>query len=391
MRCEDLYRNADIAPHQLKLADMSAVPSSPLDKHLIASAELLRERLQYHREAAPCSLDEHVQRKRSELASDLVGKRVIYFDTNVWKCLSDFLRGKLTLTPAMKTFCELASSGRVLSTCAFPIGLSTLFELQSMNDPQTQSTLVQLVDHYSRNVCLLPHTDVIQDELKRFMLSPKLQPPVPLPHFCRAVELLGVPQATFPPGLLPGNEESVWRKAVYDLAAGLPISVQLEMAREPEVEPWDNQAGIADMNNGKQAHQQSIKTYPDAVFVELAGSLTFCLPERPLIGKFTQPKHWALTAMMHWHDQPMSKHLTTARVMAHLHAVMRFHGNRVFKRGDVADFATAASAIPVCDALFTDERLVNIAQDHHSGISQFSTCQLVHGFDQFTAYLQSHV
>lgn len=41
-----------MSPHQLKLADMYAVPPSPLDKHLIASAELLRERLQYHREAA---------------------------------------------------------------------------------------------------------------------------------------------------------------------------------------------------------------------------------------------------------------------------------------------------------------------------------------------------
>lgn len=366
------------------------MPPSPLDKHVNASSELLRERLQHHREAAPCSFDDHVQQKRCELAHHLEGKRVIYFDTNVWKCLSDFLRGKPNLTPAMKAFCELASSERVLSTCAFPIGLSTLFELQSMNDPETQSTLLQLVDRYSRNVCLLPHTDVIQDELKRFMRSPALQPPLPLAHFCRAVELLGVPRATFPPGLLPGNEEAAWRKAVYDLAAGLPVSVQLEMAQGPGVEPWDNQAGIADMNDGKQAHQQSIKTYPDAVFVELAGSLAFCLPERPLIGKFTQPKHWALEAMMHWHEQPMSKHLATARVMAHLHAVMRFHGNRVFKRGDVADFATAASAIPVCHALFTDERLVNIARDHHSGISQFSTCQLVHGFDQFTAYLQSH-
>lgn len=370
---------------------MSVVPPSPIDKHLIASVELLRERLQHHREAAPCSLDDHVQQKRSELARDLVGKRVIYFDTNVWKCLSDFLRGKSTLTPAMKTFCELASSERVLSNCAFPVGLSTLFELQSMKDPDTQSTLVQLVDQYSRNVCLLPHTDVIRDELKCFMRLATLQPSGPLPHFCRAAELLGVPQATCPSGFLPGNEELAWRKAVYDLSASLPISVQLEMAQRPAVKAWDNRAGIADMNDGKQAHQESIKTYPDAVLVELAGSLSLCLPERPLIRQFTQPKYWALTAMMHWHEQPMSKHLITARVMAHLHAVIRFHGNRMFKKGDVADFAIAASAIPVCHALFTDERLVNIAQDHYSGISQFSTCQLVHGFDQFTAYLRSSV
>lgn len=370
---------------------MSFAQSSPLDRHLIASAEQLRERLQHHREKAPCSLDNHVQQKRRELALELKSKRVIYFDTNVWKCLSDFQRGKSKLTPAMKRFCEIASSERVLSTCAFPIGLSTLFELQSMNDSHTQSTLVQLVDRYSRNVCLLPHTDVIQDELKLFMRSPTLQPPVPLPHFCRAVELLGVPQATFSTAFLPGIEEAVWRKAVYDLAADLPISVQLEMAQGTGIKPWDNQAGIAVMNDGKQAHQQSIKTYSDAFIAELAGILNIFLPERPLNGHLSQPKYWALMAMMHWHEQPMSKHLSTARVMAHLHAVIRFHPNRVFKRGDVADFATAASAIPVCNALFTDERLVNIAQDHHSGISQFSTCQLVHGFDQFTAYLRSQI
>lgn len=79
MRCEDINRNAGIAQHQLKLADMSAVPPSPLDKHLIASAELLRERLWQHTEAARCSLDDHVQRKRSELACDLVGNHRVSF------------------------------------------------------------------------------------------------------------------------------------------------------------------------------------------------------------------------------------------------------------------------------------------------------------------------
>ncbi|MGN8084119.1 hypothetical protein [Variovorax sp. 22077] len=350
----------------------------------------MHERVRHHRATSPCSFDEYVAQQRREIARGLAAKHVVYFDTNVWKCLSDFLRGKGNLTPAMKAFCELASSEHVLSACAFPIGLSTLFELQSMSDPLTRSTLVELVDRYSRNVCLLSHIDIVRDELAIFMRTPSLPAQEPPSRFCRAGELLITPRATFPPGILPSEEERVWRKAIYDLIAALPVSSQLEMAQGSGIKPWDNMAGIAAMNDGKRAHQQRIKTYPDAVYVELAGSLSLYLPERPLIGGFTQPNHWAIQAMLHWHEHPDSKHLVTARVIAHLHAVMRFHGMRVFKRGDVADFATAASAVPVCHALFTDERLVRIAYDHHSDIPKFAACELVHGFDQFTAHLQAH-
>ena len=91
---------------------------------------------------------------------------------------------------------------------------------------------------------------------------------------------------------------------------------------------------------------------------------------------------------MHWHEHPASRHMATARIQANLHAVLRFTENRPFKKGDIADFATAAVAIPVCDALFTDKRLVQILQDPRAKIQEYCDCRLVHGFDRFTAYLR---
>ena len=370
---------------------MSEAQPSPFDRHIAASIELMSARLMFHRSAPSMSYEDYVGAQRAALAESLSGKHIIYLDTNAWKCLSDFVLGKQSLTAAMKAFCEAITCDAIQQRCVFPMGISTLFELESMNDPDTQKILTHLVDQYARNICLFTQFEVVPEEFHHFAND---RAPLTLPHgqrFCRSVELFTFFRPTAPKDLGPADLETVYLKAIYDVLTALPLSSQLEMARSSGQSPWDNNAGIESMNEGKKAHQARIVNFIDGLYVELAGVLQLAVPERPRIAGWTQPNHWSLEALTHWKDHPQSQQLITARIMANLHAVMRFTENRVFKKGDIADFATAATALPVCHALFTDQRLVRIAQDKNSEIPKFNSCELVYGFDRFAEYLRTKV
>lgn len=361
-----------------------------LDKFMGSSTRVLDERYNFHLAAPSCSFKDYVESMRAEIDQEIASKHVVYLDTNAWKCISDFIREKSTLTPQMRSFAQVATSERVRASCVFPIGLSTLFELQSMNDPLTISSLVQIIDNYSQNVCIQSHFDIIQRELELFLASPSIQPARSVRSFCRPMELFGIPKLEFPVAVFSPDHESALQKAMYDVTIGLPVSAHLEMAYADKLDPWDNMAGVNGMNFGKAQHQDRIKSLADGVYVELAGIFSSFLPNEPRIGNFTQPNYYAIEAMLHWKENPSSCHLATARVLSNLHAVMRHTKNRIFKSGDIADFFTAAVALPVCSALFTDHRLVNIVKEGSLETDQFCRCDLVSGFDQFTQYLERH-
>lgn len=360
--------------------------ANPFDKYLTPSEKTLDERLNFHLASPDGTFKDYVESKRLEITEQIASKHVIYLDTNAWKCISDFVRGKPTLTDEMLDFAQTATNEHVRANCVFPIGLSTLFELQAMNDPLTVSSLVEIVDRYSHNVCIQSHQDIITREVELFTSSTRPQI-FKTSTFCRPVEVLGIPVLDFNRQVLPENEANAFRKAAYDVLISLPVSVHIEMARDLQMAPWDNYEGVDEMNTGKAAHQDRIRSYADALFVELTGLLKNFSPE---LQSEQLTKYQALSAMAHWKEFPHSRHLVTARILANLHAVMRYAKNRVFKSGDIADFATASVALPGCEALFTDRRLVNIVNDPHSQIKNFSTAKLVCGFDQFAQYLRRY-
>ncbi len=123
-----------------------------LDKYLPNDKVMASERFAFHLANPTVSLEEYRQEQRRRIRERIQSKRVIYLDTNAWKCLSDYTRGKTTLNDAMVDFAKTMNSDRVRENCVFPIGAATLFELQSMEDPVSISTLAQLVDTFSMNV-----------------------------------------------------------------------------------------------------------------------------------------------------------------------------------------------------------------------------------------------
>ncbi len=168
------------------------------------------------------------------------------------------------------------------------------------------------------------------------------------------------------PNLLPPAETLAFKKTSLDILHALPTAAHLEMAAASVNSRWDNTAGIDEMNAGMIAHKDELKTFPDALLVELAGIMSFHVPDGPPINGFPPRKAQALMAMIHWKEQPNSRQLITARLLANLHATVRHIENRKFRKGDIADFVTAQVALPNAHAFFTDKALANLLADQRS-------------------------
>ena len=366
------------------------MPSS-IDSAALASANRISHYIEVHRGHPQVSHYDHIRRRRSERAARANSLKLIYLDTNAWKCVSDFRRNKTSLTPAMKAFG--ASIERAIQTgrFAFPIGVPTYFELDSMTDPATRETLTPLVDELSQGFCITPFSDRVGSELRKLRMG-KMDEPEGLEDFlCSPIELLGIPTISTL-GFLESYVGTVtFNKAFCDALSELPFSFQLEVAGTFPGAKWDNSRGIADLNDGKTEHQSEIANLNAGIFVELTGCIAAWFREEGIALSHREIKRYALEAQYHWHEIPDSRAMPTLRVLSSLYGLMRFDPQRRYQNGDPSDFMVAASALPVADALYTDRKLANLLSDNRIGLNRFSDCTVVSGFEGMAAHLEGQL
>lgn len=362
---------------------------NPLDKYVKSDQVVVSERFKFHLENKTLSLAEYREKQRIAIRDRIQFKRVVYLDTNAWKCLSDYERKKRAkLTDEMVDFARTMNSDEVRNSCVFPIGIATLFEIQSM-DERSVSTLAMLIEKFSMNVGYRSPDLIINQELALFNRRETRDAGAEPIRYCHPMEIMGDLEINVP-SLLPVEETLAFKKTILDLTYALPAAAHLEMGASYGNRRWDNTEGIDEMNEGMIAHQHEIKTFQDAIFVELTGIMKFHVPnDAPPINGYTPQKAQALMAMGHWHKNPRSRHLITARIQANLHAAIRHIENRKFREGDIADFATGQIALPSAHALFTDKAFANLLNEPEIGLKRFCSCEVVSGFSNFAAYLKT--
>lgn len=344
------------------------------------AAARLSDFIKIHQRSMSVSFSEHVTNRRKELLAVIENRKIIYLDTNAWKCVSDFKRGK-TLSSDMSAFCKAITSEDILSKCVFPIGLSTLFELQSMDDPLTLTSFAQFIDEFSSNLCIASQFEILEAEKIAFDESHQSPQGKRLPCIRRPFEIYGIPELNYHKNNLFGIDENTFQKAFYDALSQLSISQQLAFSFESNLEKWDNRTGIADMNINKIKHHSSeIKL---TTFEELMGTMEYLIADRAKLLEYLLP------IINHWKNYPQSTHFAFARILSILHGLMRVDNNKPYKQGDLTDFFTAATALPDADAFFTDKRLYYIIHDNRIDLSAFINCKTIFGFKQFAEYLEN--
>jgi hypothetical protein len=291
----------------------------------------------------------------------------------------------------MKAFGHSIEAISQFKQFAFPIGLPTFFELDSITEPMARNELIQLVDELSQGFCITPFQDRVGYEFSRIRMG-RLQEPDGLENFlCSAIELLGIPTIDLNESVKSHVDELTFNKAFFDALSELPLSVQLEVAGSAPGEKWNNSRGINDLNSGKAEHQAEIPNLNTGIFVELKGCIEAWLRAEALILRPEEVSMYALNALYHWHQTPTSRALPTLRVLSSLYGLMRFDSQRRYKAGDPNDFMIAACALPVAQALFTDRKLANLLCDPRIGIDKFSRCRPVSGFEEMSKYLDEQL
>lgn len=347
----------------------------------------LHDFIELHRRSPSITLADHVLTRRQENAARISAKELIYLDTNAWKCMADYRLRKSTLKPAMVAFGEALEDAIRIDKFIFPIGLPTFFELDSMTDPETQSSLTDLVDGMSNGFCISPFQDRAGQELLQ-LRNNTLQTSNDLSDFlCSPIELLGIPVFSPPEFMKKDVDEVTFNKAFFDSVSALPFSFQLQAASSAPGPKWDNSSGISDLNNGKYEHQSEVVNLNTGIFLELKGCIATWFDQE---GVKLNPQDiglYALNALDHWHQNPTSRALPTLRILSSLYGLMRFDSARKYHDGDPNDFMVAASALPVAHALFTDKKLANLLADSRIGLKKFSNCTVISGFDEMANYL----
>lgn len=365
--------------------------SSSLDSVANASASRISHYIKVHRGFPHVSLSDHIKRRRSERAARARSLKLIYLDTNAWKCVSDFRRNKVSLTPAMKAFATNIERAVQTGQFVFPIGIPTYLEMCSMKDPETLETLTQLVDELSKGFCITPFHERVGSELYKLRMS-KLDEPEGLEDFlCSPIELMGIPTISSLGFLESHVDKKTFNKAFFDAMSELPFSFQLEMARTYTGPKRDKSRSIEELNDGKNKHQSAIVNLNTGIFSELKGCLTLFFNEEEESLTPLQINKYAIYAQYHWHTMPTSRAMPTLRVLSSLYGLMRFDPQRRYHDGDPNDFMVAACALPVADALYTDRKLANLLSDKRIGLNRFSDCKVISGFEDMAAHLEEQL
>lgn len=361
--------------------------SQSLNSTIKATVARLNEFIEIHRNHLGVNFSDHVRARRKERLARLSTKKWIYLDTNAWKCMADYRQRKPNLTPAMAAFGRALEQAAQGGAFVFPIGLPTFFELDSMTRPATRRTVTELVDELSQGICIAPFQERVGNELRKLRSGVLDTPDALEDFFCSPIELLGIPAVSLPEFVKAQIDEETFNKAFFDSVSELPFSIQLEMVGAAPSAKWDNSRGIADLNVGKKEHQAEVANLNIGIFLELKGCIEAWSAGEGIVFSPQDTSICALNALYHWQQTPTSRALPTLRILSSLYGLMRFDLQRRYRDGDPNDYMVAASALPVAHALFTDRKLAILLSDTRIGLSTFSDCTVVSGFDAMANYL----
>lgn len=250
-----------------------------------------------------------------------------------------------------------------------------------MDDPLTLASFAQFIDEFSSNLCIASQFEILEAEKTAFDESNQSPQDTRTPSLRRPFEIYGIPELNYHRDNLFGVDENTFQKAFYDALSQLSISQQLAFALEQNIEKWNNRNGIDELNINKiKYHVPEIKV---TTLQELRGTIEHLIPDP------TELMAYLLLIITHWKAHPESTHFAFAKVHSSLHGLLRSDENKPYKQGDVADFFTAATALPDADAFFTDRRLYYIIHDNRIDLSIFANCKTIFGFKKFAEYLEN--
>jgi len=332
-------------------------------------------------------------RKRLELGRELQSARKIYLDTRFWLLLRNIRLGRKAderLRLLLEQLTSLVKTG--LAIC--PIGADTFMEVFKQTDSTTRRVTVQIIDELSKGIGLLQPEERVKLEILHFVRE-KTQGANSVHRLDELVwtkvgYVLGFSTPTLDE--LSPDLNRAMQKAFLDQMWSITLTDMLDILGS-NAESVPRFKDISELQNrGKSENLSDYRSFKQLFLIELAGVIE---DHKSTFSDLMQYLYELEHGEQSTHDDAIGKsgdglgnliyqgfqknkikhELPWFRIMAGLHAAVRWDAKRRYKRNDLHDFNHAVAALPYCDFFLTEKSLRHLVNDKNLRFASFFRCQ----------------
>jgi len=328
--------------------------------------------LEEHRARPENTFDQHLASLEEEVAQEALGKARVYLDLRYWIFLREADLGKPQKPVHAKLLEEMlrgVSEGRFVC----PITEAVLFEVDRQGNPERRMQTVRMIDRLSRGIVIKNSCERADCEIHDFFEAAfvrKELPTVPCRRvWVRPYRFLGTPQIRG----WGSAEDLAINKAFLSYAWTRSLEDLLTDTSVPD-DDSDNElrANAVRITESSAKHASEMRSYEQVFVDEVAGlidahraqiSRAFSPYATAMLQAAGADSHDLSTVEQHGLNLAYSaaaapkpqRALPLIRILASLHAFIRWQRQRAFKFNDIFDLRHAAAAIPYCDVFLTEK------------------------------------
>jgi len=353
--------------------------------------------LEYHIKNPDVSVEKYIRNKRIELSQKINSAKKVYLDTKFWILLRNVRMGNVTDSNTIQLLHvleNLVANGLVVC----PISNDTFAEIFKQTDNKTLRASLQVIDDLSKGIAILSMKERIDLEIFHFIgEKTKGTDSVYSPD-----ELVWTKTAYVMGFLTPNNDsmpqdtncaiqkafiDQMWVVTLTDMLNQMGNDVVSRMPKLPDISQK--------LNEGKLAHIDDCKSFKQLFMAELSGILDVHKQDfqdlmvyivKSETGQSFNAEELSssnagqLFANLIYHAYRLNRikyELPSFRVIAGIHAAVRWDKGRKYKRNDLHDFHHAAAAIPYCDYFLTEANLRHLVYDRNMKFDTLFRCKTI--------------
>lgn len=348
-----------------------------------------------HKAEPDKSLREYYQELRVSLGYRLESRQKVYLDTKYWVMFRDVRMGRSQgqdVARLVEALSNAVSEGHVVC----PITESTFIEVFKQSDERSLRATVALIDELSMGVALLSrferdYMELLYLWLKHNAPSDSYYPPE-VYAWTKLAYVLGFTYPTETP--FSPEDERTMQKAFLDHMWALTLTDMLGVMGIQggrDVPRFDDVSLM--LNEGKFTHAEENISFKKMFMSEIAGgidmmeSAIYDLYERhcrehgldtdretPAAKEFCRQMRNVI-----YHGFRLNRFTTelpSLRIMAGLHAAIRWDKRRKYKANDQHDLLHAEAALPYHDLFLTERSLKSLVSGRNLEFPKLYTCRV---------------
>lgn len=350
-----------------------------------------------HKAEPDKSFEAYLKERRLELGRSIKHRKKIYLDTKYWLILRDSKLGRSNHSEVANLL-DLLLEGVKSEKLICPISADIFIEILKQRDPATLNCSIKLIDMLSCGVSILGPEERARMELLYFVRKHMSGEESCHSHqifiWTKTAYVLGFVNPCNTP--FSPEDELAMQKALLDQMWIVSLSDMINTIGIDALRKSPQMLDISDkLNAGKFSHIHENKSYKQMFLSELAGILDMFKPDFEEMFAYLYEKdsgvppsksevassdgtRMFMNLIYHGFDlNRFSRELPTIKILATLHAAIRWDKDRKYKPTDLHDIHHAVAALPYFDVFLTERSLCHLLTRNDLALDGLYDCRVV--------------